>query len=162
MNAAESAQFSLDGGATVFATDIRGVSMMVSMPDLDAILVRRLGLTTGRFRQIHLIAARLLVGAVLSQIALGVIALPVHAWTGLPVGLLSVMVAIAGVRGQFTSSTVGLSIASVLLVGLQGVFIALSDAIPAFGIVHLVDGFVIFGIAIVIAIESEDEGRAET
>jgi hypothetical protein len=131
------------------------------VPNIDAAPVGRWGLTTDRFRQIHLIAARLLVGAVLSQIALGVIALPVHEWTGLGVGLLSLIVAIAGVRGPFTRSTIGLSIASVVLVGLQGVFIALSDAIPAFGIVHLVDGFIIFGIAIVIAIESEDEGREE-
>jgi hypothetical protein len=132
------------------------------VPDIDAAPVGRWGLTAERFQQIHLIAARLLVGAVLAQIALGVIALPVHEWTGLVVGLLSLVVATAGARGRFSRSTVGLGIASVVLVGLQGVFIALSDAIPAFGILHLVDGFVIFGVAIVIAIESEDEGRMET
>ena len=57
-------------------------------------------------------------------------------------------------------STVGLSIAALVLVCLQGAFIALADAVSAFGIVHLVNGFIIFGLAIVIAIESEDEGRA--
>jgi hypothetical protein len=131
------------------------------VPDLEATQPDRWGFTSRRYRQTHLIAARLLVGAVMAQLALGVIALPVHSWTGPVVGLLSLIVAVTGVRGRFTSSTVGLSVASVVLVGLQGGFIALSDAVPAFGIVHLIDGLIIFGIAIVVAIESEDEGRAE-
>jgi hypothetical protein len=131
------------------------------MPDLLPSHKGNQGLAPGRFRQIHLVSARLLVGAVMSQIALGIIALPVHEWTGLLVGLLSLVVAIAAVRGRFSPSTVGLSVATVVLVGLQGVFIALADSVSVFGIVHLIDGFIIFGIAIVIAIESEDEGREE-
>lgn len=133
-----------------------------AMPDLDVAHSERLAPATGHFRQIHLVAARVLVGAVLSQIALGVIALPVHKWTGLVVGVLSLIVAIAGVRGRFSRSTVGLSLASVVLVGFQGMLIALADTLSVLGIVHLVDGFIIFGISIVIAIESEDEGRTET
>lgn len=131
------------------------------MPDLDAVLVDRLGLTTDRCRQIHLIAARVLVGGVMAQLALGVISLRIHAWTGPLVGLLSLVVALAAVRGKFTSSTVGLSVAALVLVVFQGVFIALSDAVPVFGIVHLIEGLIIFGLAIVIAIESEDETRTE-
>jgi hypothetical protein len=131
------------------------------VPDLHSVHIERLGLTFDRSRRLHLVAARLLVGAVMSQIALGVIALPVHAWTGLVVGLLSLLVAVAGVTGRFSSSTVGLGVAALVLVGLQGVLIALADTVPVLGIVHLIDGFVIFGIAIVIAIESEDEGREE-
>jgi hypothetical protein len=131
------------------------------MPDLDSTDTAHLRFTPARMRHVHLIAARLLVGAVMAQIALGVIALRIHAWTGLVVGLLSLVVAVSAVRGRFSRSTVGLSIATAVLVGLQGVLIALSDALSFLGILHLIDGFVIFGIAIVVAIESEDEGRAE-
>jgi hypothetical protein len=131
------------------------------VPNLDVAPADRWGLTPDRSRQIHLIAARLLVGAVMLQLALGVIALRVHEWTGLVVAVLALIVAMTGVRGRFSRSTVGLGLASVVLVGLQGAFIALSDAISTFGIVHLIDGLIIFGLAIVIAIESEDEGRAE-
>jgi hypothetical protein len=131
------------------------------MPDLDSIDPAHLRFTPARMRHIHLIAARLLVGAVMAQIALGVIALRIHAWTGLVVGLLSLVVTVSAVRGRFSRSTVGLSIATAVLVGLQGVLIALSDALSFLGILHLIDGFVIFGMAIVVAIESEDEGRAE-
>jgi hypothetical protein len=131
------------------------------MPDLDSIDTAHLRFTPARMRHIHLIAARLLIGAVMAQIALGVIALRIHAWTGLVVGLLSLVVAVSAVRGRFSRSTVGLSIATAVLVGLQGVLIALADTLSFLGILHLIDGFVIFGIAIVVAIESEDEGRAE-
>jgi hypothetical protein len=131
------------------------------MPDLLPSHKGNQGLAPGRFRQIHLVSARLLVGAVMSQIALGIIALPVHEWTGLLVGLLSLVVAIAAVRGRFSPSTVGLSVATVVLVGLQGVFIALADSVSVLGILHLIDGFAIFGIAIVVAIESEDERRED-
>jgi hypothetical protein len=129
------------------------------MPDLDSTNTAVPRFTPARMRHIHLIAARLLVGAVMAQIALGVIALRVHAWTGLVVGLLSLVVAVSAVRGRFSRSTVGLSIAAAVLVGLQGVLIALSDTLSFLGILHLIDGFVIFGIAIVVAIESEDEGK---
>lgn len=132
------------------------------MPDHDSIVEEHPGLDIRRFRRIHLVAARLLVGGVMAQLALGVISLRVHAWTGPLVGLLSLIVAVAAVRGRFTTSTVGLSVTALALVGLQGVLIALADAVSAFGIVHLVDGFIIFGLAIVIAIESEDEGRTES
>ena len=131
------------------------------MSQLDSAPSPSTGLDVRRFRQIHLVAARLLVGAVLAQIGLGVIALPIHEWTGTVVGLVSLIVAVAAVRGRFTSSTVGLSIAALVLVALQGILIALADTIPALGIIHLIDGFVIFGIAIVVAIESEDEGQVE-
>jgi hypothetical protein len=129
------------------------------MSQLDSVPSQRSGLNVRRFRQIHLIAARLQVGAVLAQIALGVIALPIHEWTGVMVALVSLVVATAAIRGRFTSSTVGLSLAALVLVALQGILIALADTIPVLGIIHLIDGFVIFGLAIVVAIESEDEGR---
>ena len=115
--------------------------------------------TTARSRRIHLLAARLLVVAVMAQIAIGVIALRVHAWTGSVVGLLALVIAAAGLRGRFSSSTTMLSVAALVLVALQGALVALSDLVPLLGIIHLIDGFVIFGIAIVLAIESEDEGR---
>jgi len=131
------------------------------MSQLDSAPSPRTGLDVRRFRQIHLVAARLLVGAVLAQIGLGVIALPIHEWTGIVVALVSLVVATAAVCGRFTSSTVALSVAALVLVALQGILIALSDAVPILGIAHLIDGFIIFGLAIVVAIESEDEGLAE-
>jgi hypothetical protein len=131
------------------------------MSQLDSAPSPRTGLDVRRIRQIHLVAARLLVGAVLAQIGLGVIALPIHEWTGAVVGLVSLIVAVAAIRGRFTSSTVGLSVAALVLVALQGLLIALADTIPLLGIIHLIDGFIIFGIAIVVAIESEDERRVE-
>jgi hypothetical protein len=129
------------------------------MSQLDSAPSQRSGLNVRRFRQIHLVAARLQVGAVLAQIALGVIAVPIHEWTGIVVALVSLVVATAAVRGRFTASTVGLSVAALVMVALQGVLIAPADTIPVLGIIHLIDGFIIFGIAIVVAIESEDEGR---
>lgn len=145
-----------------YGVPLREPHVRDAVPALDAVLVGRLGLTTDRCRRIHLIAARLLVGAVMAQLTLGVISLRIHGWTGPLVGLLSLIVALAAVRGRFTPSTVGLSIASAVLVGLQGVFIALADISSVFGIVHLIEGLIIFGLAIVIAIESEDEVQTET
>lgn len=112
-----------------------------------------------RARRLHLVAARSLLGAVGVQIGLGVIALPVHAWTGLLVGALALLVAGSGMRAGFSPSTTGLSVAALLLACLQGALIALSDAIPLLGILHVIDGFVLLGVAIVVAIESEDEGK---
>src|SRR5947209_6456438 len=100
------------------------------MSQLDSAPSPSTGLDVRRFRQIHLVAARLLVGAVLAQIGLGVIALPIHEWTGIVVALVSLVVATAAVCGRFTSSTVGLSVAALVLVALQGILIALSDAVP--------------------------------
>ena len=129
------------------------------MHDSPSAATDPLASTTARFRRIHLLAARLLVVAVMSQIAIGVIALRVHAWTGSVVGLLALVLAVAGIRGRFSPSTTMLSVAALVLVALQGALIALSDLVPLLGIIHLIDGFVIFGIAIVLGVESEDEGR---
>jgi hypothetical protein len=111
-------------------------------------------------RRIHLLVARALVIAVFGQIGLGVVALPIHQVFGILIGALSVMLAVSAVRGGFSRSTRGLSVAFLALTGLQGVFIALSDSVPLFTAFHLFNGFLLFAIAIVVAIESEDEGRA--
>lgn len=110
-----------------------------------------------RPRFAHLVAARLLVLAVMGQIALGVIALPLHAAFGAVVGILALILARAALEGGFAPSTTRLSVVPAVLVALQGILIALSEAIPVCGILHLLNGFVILAAAFVVAIESEDE-----
>ncbi len=108
-------------------------------------------------RRMHLFTARILIFVIFAQIGLGVIVLSIHRWLGLAIGLLAVLLAVTARRGEFTPSTTRLSIAFLALVIVQGLFIALADRIPVFGILHLINGFLLFGMAIVVAIESEGE-----
>ncbi|HEX6506962.1 MAG TPA: hypothetical protein VF221_04950 [Chloroflexota bacterium] len=117
--------------------------------------------STRRLRQAHLVMSRVLVLAVMGQLALGIIALPVHRGFGLAIGLLSLALALTAEEGGLSTSTVGLSVALLLLVCLQGFLIAVQRYVAASSIVHLVNGFVIFGLSLVVAIESEDEGKPD-
>jgi hypothetical protein len=112
-----------------------------------------------RYRRAHLVVARVLVAAVFLQIGIPFLGIPIvyHRAFGVVIGLLALALALLAVAGRASRSTRRLSSGLPLLVLLQLALIAFSGRLPALATLHGIDAFVILALALVVAIESEEE-----
>jgi hypothetical protein len=120
--------------------------------------------STQRWRRAHLLTARLLVGAVIVQISLLILGMPVgyHQAFGVVVGLLALALALLAISGQVSRSTIRLSILLPVLVLVQLLLVVLRVFLPVLTGLHGVNALVIFGVALIVAIEAEEEVKVET
>ena len=114
--------------------------------------------TSDSLRLVQLSLARSLVLAVGVQIAMLFLGAPIgaHRAFGLVVGFLAVTLVLLTVRSRRPGSTVGLSVTLVMLLLCQPLTLALGDRFPFLSGVHGINGVLILGVALALALDSED------
>lgn len=113
-------------------------------------------------RRTYLLVARLMPLAVLGQVGLAVFGIPLagHAVLGGIVGAMAILLVWLVRAINPPSSQHSLAFGLLALVGLQPFFIALSPRFPALAALHAINGFVILGVALALALDSEGGGNS--
>lgn len=113
-------------------------------------------------RRTYLLVARLMPLAVLGQVGLAVFGIPLagHAVLGGIVGAMAILLVWLVRAINPPSSQHSLAFGLLALVGLQPCFIALSPRFSALVALHAINGFVILGVALALALDSEETGNS--
>ena len=108
----------------------------------------------------YLVVARLMPLAVLSQVGLAMFGIPLagHVVIGGIVGAMAILLVWLVRAANPPSSQHSLALGLLALVGLQPCLIALSPRFSALAVLHGINGFVILGVALALALDAEGAG----
>lgn len=110
-------------------------------------------------RQLYPALAWLVLIAVFGQVALAMfgVSFRAHVALGAAIGALSLLLALIAYRAQLSGTSRTLSVVLPCLLVLQLLFIGFDTYLPILTDLHAINAFVILGVALVLALDAEDE-----